>query len=257
MAPGSTGATPFDDGELYDAVFDALEFDVPCWLALAREARGPVLEVGCGTGRILLRLLAAGIDADGVDLHAPMLERARRKADAAGFSPKLVRGDMKSFAMGRRYTLAICAFNSFAHALDDASRVATLQRIREHLEPGGRLALHLSLPRAEFWAQADGAREMEIEVKHPVTGLPIRLWDTRTLDRETRTQRSLVEYQELDARGEVARSHRSETWVRWTPPEELADALGRAGFTEWTFFGGYDEEPLTAESPELVAIARR
>ena len=76
--------SPYDAPELYDLMFDALDFDLPFWLDVARGARGPVLEVGCGTGRVLLRLLAAGIDADGVDLSAPMLERLRHKAAAQG-----------------------------------------------------------------------------------------------------------------------------------------------------------------------------
>jgi SAM-dependent methyltransferase len=76
--------SPYEAPELYDLMFETLDFDLPYWLKVGREAGGPVLDLGCGTGRILLPLLEAGVDADGVDLHRPMLAYARRKAEATG-----------------------------------------------------------------------------------------------------------------------------------------------------------------------------
>jgi 2-polyprenyl-3-methyl-5-hydroxy-6-metoxy-1,4-benzoquinol methylase len=74
--------SPFTAPQLYELIFDGLEFDIPFWIATGLAAEGRVLEVGCGTGRILLPLLEAGVDADGIDLFEPMLECARRKAAA-------------------------------------------------------------------------------------------------------------------------------------------------------------------------------
>lgn len=59
--------SPRDAPELYDLIFDPLDFDVPFWVEVAKRAGGPVLEAGCGTGRILLRLIEAGADADGFE----------------------------------------------------------------------------------------------------------------------------------------------------------------------------------------------
>jgi ubiquinone/menaquinone biosynthesis C-methylase UbiE len=107
--------SPFDDGELYDITCQGLDYGIDFYVGLAREAKGPVLDVACGTGRILLPVLQAGADADGLDLFQPMLDTARRKADALGFAPTLQRGDMADFQMPRRYALVMITFNAFCH----------------------------------------------------------------------------------------------------------------------------------------------
>src|SRR5262245_379433 len=76
--------SPFDDGELYDIICQTLDYGIDFYVGLARAAKGPVLDVACGTARILLPVLQAGADADGLDLFQPMLDTARRKADALG-----------------------------------------------------------------------------------------------------------------------------------------------------------------------------
>src|SRR5262245_39724006 len=91
----------FDDGDLYDVLWQGLDYGIDFYVALARQAKGPVLEIACGTGRILVPVLQAGADADGLDLFQPMLDVARRKADALGLSPGLYRGDMADFQLPR------------------------------------------------------------------------------------------------------------------------------------------------------------
>src|SRR5204862_7835775 len=103
-------ATPFDDAGLYDLLFEGFDYGVAFYLAQAREAGGPVLDLCCGTGRVLLPLLRAGVDADGVDAFPAMLEAARRKARAEGFAPELTRAEMREFRLPRRYALIIIPF---------------------------------------------------------------------------------------------------------------------------------------------------
>src|SRR5262245_46250622 len=101
-SPAELLPTPYDAPELYDLVFETLDFDIEYWRRVAREGRGPVLDVGCGTGRVLMPLLRDGVDIDGLDAHSPMLERLREKAAAIGKRPRLVRADMRDFTMPRR-----------------------------------------------------------------------------------------------------------------------------------------------------------
>ena len=77
--------SPFDDGELYDILCHGLDYGIDFYVGLPREAKGPVLEIACGTGRILLPVLQAGVDADGMDLFQPMLDTARRKATLSDY----------------------------------------------------------------------------------------------------------------------------------------------------------------------------
>ena len=89
MATGKIMKSPFDDAELYDIVFGDFAFDRDFYLELARGANGPVLEVACGTGRILIPCMQAGVDIDGLDLYSSMIEVLRRKASALGLHPGL------------------------------------------------------------------------------------------------------------------------------------------------------------------------
>jgi SAM-dependent methyltransferase len=245
----------YEQAELYDLVFEGVDFDIAFWLAVGREARGPVLDLGCGTGRVLLPLLEAGVDADGVDLWPGMLERARSKAHARGFKPRLVAADMRDFTMPRRYARVICAFNAFAHADTPDAQIDTLRCVREHLESGGALVLHMSYPSPSYWAEPDGEPVKELEVRHPQRGTLIQLWDTRSKDVVQQRQRSSIEYREVDASGHVVASHRMQTTQRWVYRRELELLLRVAGFSRWEIHGGFAGEPLERPDQQMVAWA--
>src|SRR3954469_15858863 len=117
QSPPATDATPFDDGALYDLVLEKLDYGLEFYLKLAREAAGPVLDVGCGTGRIMLPCLKAGVDIEGLDLFPGMLARLREKASTLGFDPRLHQANMAGFRLSRRYALIMIPFNAFVHNL--------------------------------------------------------------------------------------------------------------------------------------------
>src|SRR5262245_40899286 len=118
MASASApNATPFDDGALYDILFEHLDLGLSFYLDLAKSAHGPVLDVACGTGRIMLPCLQAGIDIEGLDLFAGMLNRFRHKAAALGFNPVLHQANMSGFQLHRRFALIMIPFNAFVHNL--------------------------------------------------------------------------------------------------------------------------------------------
>ncbi len=101
--------SPFDDGELYDILFKDFTYGIDFYVGLAREARGPVLDIACGTGRILLPCIQAGADGDGLDLYEGMLKRLRQKAAALHLAPSLYRADMSDFRLPRRYVIMMSA----------------------------------------------------------------------------------------------------------------------------------------------------
>ncbi|MEZ5966258.1 MAG: class I SAM-dependent methyltransferase [Planctomycetota bacterium] len=249
-------ASPFDRPDLYDALLDDLGFDIPFWLQFAHEGQGPVLEVGCGTGRILVRLLEAGLDVDGVDSSAPMLEYARGKVAQLGHRSSLTLASMDDFTLPRRYRRVICAFNSFAHNLTTRAQLATLVRCREHLDPGGEFGLHLSFPRPELWT-GPADRVLEHEAPHPSGDGMLRIYDTRTFDPVQQTQVSDMDIEHIDAAGRLRESVRSHTELRWIYKNELELLLERAGFSRFEIHGDFDRSPLTRDSHSLLAIASR
>lgn len=250
-------ASPFDNAELYDVLFGDLEYDRSFYVELARTAGGPVLEVACGTGRILIPCLQAGVSIDGIDYSRAMIEALLRKAAALGLHPRVHQADMREFALPDRYALIFIAFNGFVHALTTDEQVKTLQTCRDHLTPGGKLVFNTFYPGQEILAGAQGVPMLEHEARHPATGLPVRIYDTRTLNRVEQIQYSSIEIQELDAEGQVKVSHRSETSMRWTFKPEMELLLRVSGFSHWRICGSFDGRPLTRESDLMVVFAWR
>jgi SAM-dependent methyltransferase len=254
-SPPAAEATPFDDGALYDIFFERLDLGLDFYLGLAQAAVGPVLDVACGTGRIMLPCLKAGVDVEGLDLYQGMLSRLRQKASALGFDPKLHRSNMAAFRLPRRYALVMIPFNAFVHNLTTDDQLATLQTCRDHLEPGGLLAFDTAFPGPSWITQPDGTRELEMETPHPETGLPVRIWDTRTFDRVAQIQHSYNEIEMLDAKGAVIATHPSKTSIRWIYKAEMELLLRIAGFARWRILGGFDGRPLLHETDAMIVQA--
>src|SRR5215207_8149869 len=118
----------FDDGDAYDLVLKDIPYGLDFYVTLARAANGPVLDIACGTGRILLPCLAAGVDIEGLDLFEPMLKTLRAKAAALSLSPVLYQADMRDFSLQRRYALAIIPFNAFIHNMTQEAQISCLTR---------------------------------------------------------------------------------------------------------------------------------
>jgi SAM-dependent methyltransferase len=245
----------FDDGDVYDLVGD-IPYGLDFYVGLAREAKGPVLDVACGTGRILLPCLEAGVDIEGLDLYEPMLNRLRAKAAAVGLSPVLHHADMSDFSLARRFALVMIPFNAFIHNMTQAAQISCLERCREHLLPGGELAFDTFFPSLEIIGAPQGTRVLEGELPHPETGLPIRMYDTRTFDRVAQTQHSLNELELLAADGRVQKVHRSEVRSRFIYKHEMALLLRVAGFARWEIHGDFDGRPLTQENDAMIVRAR-
>lgn len=249
--------SPYDDGELYDSLFESHHDDLPFWLAFVREGKGPFLELACGTGRVLIPLLEAGLDGDGLDASQPMLARCALKAREAGVKPGLVSGDMRDFRMPRRYARAFCAFNAFAHLLDSESQLAALRCVREHLVDGGAFAIDIGYPRPDIWSAKPEQRVLEGEFTHPSRPTRLYLFDRRAMDPLAQTQRSQIEIEERDLHGGLLRTHVSHTMLRWTHKLELELLFRAAGFTRWQIHGGFEREPLAANSQQMIATAWR
>ena len=120
----------FDNGDAYDLVGDNVPYGLDFYVDLAKQSEGPVLDIACGTGRILLPCLQAGVDIEGLDLFEPMLKRLRTKATALGLSPQLYQSDMSDFSLPRRYALAMIPFNAFIHNMTQAAQISCLQKQR-------------------------------------------------------------------------------------------------------------------------------
>lgn len=245
----------FDDGEIYDLVCNELTYGSDFYTDLAREAQGPVLDIACGTGRILLPLLQAGIDIEGLDLFEPMLKTLRAKAMTMGLSPRLHRADMSNFSLPRQFSLIMIPFNAFIHNMTQEAQIQCLQRCRDHLLPDGVLAFDTFFPSIAIVGAPAQTRVLEGEIPHPKTGLPIRMYDTRTFDRVAQVQHSINEIELLAADGRVDSVFRSQSRSRYLYQHELQLLLRIAGFARWEIFGQFDRRPLVDENDSMIVMA--
>lgn len=148
--------------------------DVPFLLGVAEAHPGPLLELACGTGRILEPLVAAGLDVTGLDLDPAMLAAARRRVPGA----PLVAADMRHFALARRFAVVAVAYNSL-QLLDRAGRLACLRTAADHLAPGGRLALEVT----DFQA---GVTSTSVPLRHLAGDEHLSIWGALEHDLEAR-----------------------------------------------------------------------
>ena len=116
--------------------------DLALWSSLAGESAGPVLELGCGTGRIALHLAAGGCEVVGLDNQQALLDVLSSRAAVRGLEVETVRADARSFELDDRFSL-ICAPMQLAHLLGAGGRRSMLHCAVAHLRPGGRVALAL------------------------------------------------------------------------------------------------------------------
>lgn len=245
----------FDDGDAYDLVLKDMPYGLDFYVALARAAQRPVLDIACGTGRILLPCLQAGVDIEGVDLFEGMLKTLRAKAAALGLSPRLHQADMSDFSLPRSYALIMIPFNAFIHNMTQEAQIRCLQRCREHLLPGGELTFDTFFPSLEIVGAAQNTRVLEGELPHPETGLPMRMYDTRSFDRVEQTQHSVNEVELLAADGSIERVIRSETRSRYVYKQEMSLLLRVAGFARWEIYSDFERHPLTNENEPMVVSA--
>jgi SAM-dependent methyltransferase len=255
--PASRLPSVFDDGDAYDRVLGGkdIPYGLDFYVALARAASGPVLDVACGTGRILLPCLQAGVDIEGLDLFEPMLRTLRAKAAALGLSPRLHQADMSDFSLPRRFSLVMIPFNAFIHNMTQATQISCLQLCREHLLPGGKLTFDTFFPSQAIVGVPEKTRVLEGESPHPDTGQPMRMYDTRSFDRVAQTQHSLNEVELVTGDGSVQTIHRSECSSRYIYKHEMELLLRVAGFARWEICGDFDGRPLTRENDAMIVTA--
>src|SRR4051812_5332380 len=147
MATPRDRTNPFDAlARYYDWEHNDYDVDVPLFQDFARRTGGPILELACGSGRLMAPLLELGERVVGIDSSGPMLERARQMLNEAGLLRRaaLYEADVRTFSLDERFRLAIYGLDSFALLLQVDDQVAALRRIRQHLEPGGLLVLDVS-----------------------------------------------------------------------------------------------------------------
>ena len=244
--------------EFYDILHSSYDADLKIYLELAKEHGDPLLELGCGTGRLLIPLAAAGHAVTGVDLSGDMLARCQEKLDIDGEVTakrvSLVQGDIRRFELGRKFNLIMAACNTILHCTTIPDLLAVFARAREHLAPGGVFAVDFSIPNVKAMIESSGEEEV-FEVIHPVRGS--RIVDTykATFDFARQVETIDTHLAEWDGRV-LLRSTRARSERGIYFPREVALALRCSGFRIVKTWKGYRRGPLVETSQDMVYICR-
>ncbi len=239
----------------YDAAYAVLRAparDVAFYSELARASGGPVLELACGTGRVLLEIAKQGIACAGVDLSPGMLAKLRAKG--APPSLRLVQAPMQRFDLGSdRFALIYSAFRGFQHLYSVEDQLACLACVRRHLAPGGAFAFDVFNPRLDRMGASE--RPEAVGVRFDLDGEEVVRYERSQLDSGKQLIRVGMRYERRRAGGELA-SEEVEFQMRWFYRYEVEHLLARAGFREVAIYGDFAKQPFRADSPEIVAVAR-
>jgi SAM-dependent methyltransferase len=246
------------EAALYDLTTAAVSAaDVPFYAALAAQAGG-VLELGCGSGRVLLPCAeaAGGGPAAGVDRSPAMLALARRRAAAEGLAGRveLVEGDLRSVRLGRRFPLVTIPFRTLFHLPTDADWLAALATVRAHLGEGGLLAGDVFVPDPGLLAA--GERLGFTGEFHAPDGGRVAVWDHWSMDAAAQIARRRRVAERLDPDGLVTERRHHLLEVHWRWPNEVVRLLEQGGFEVTDRFGGFGGEPFGAGAEDLVFLAR-
>jgi len=237
--------------------------DVAFFVEAAKEAGGRVLEVGCGTGRVLIPIARAGIEIVGLDLSPEMLAVCRQRLE---HEPKSVRSlvtlvqlDMRDFDLGMTFTLVTIPFRPFQHLLTVGDQLACLSAIRRHLVPGGRLVLDLFNPSLEMLANPRLGEEQgdEPEFETPDGRRVVRRQRTIACDRSEQVNQHELIYYVTHPDGRTERLVH-EFSLRYLFKFEAEHLLSRSGFEVQQIYADYDKAPYGSVYPgELIFLARK
>jgi SAM-dependent methyltransferase len=241
----------------YDADYGAVDDDLPFYRELAQRTGGPVLEVMCGSGRLLLPLARAGLRLAGVDVSGAMLDLARERLQAANLSERvqLIEADIRERAPRGPFGLAIVAINSFMHLAGAADQLATLKHIHSALRPGGLLAIDLFNPDPRALAEQHGALVLD-KTFSLADGTQVQKFVAQYSDMAAQTSHVTFIYDEIDAEGRVRRSTLPFP-MRWLYRYELEHLLARAGFALDNVYGSYELDAYSSTSDLLLVVARK
>jgi len=249
----------FQDPQSYDVEVEMIsgsDIDLAFVEELIHTQGGPLLDLACGTGRIALRFAEQGYQVTGVDISAPMIEWARHKASQRGLPVELLVADARSFQLQKRFSLIYMLGNAFQLFLTRSDQEAMLGCVREHLLPVGCFLFGTRNPsrynlyewgksEQNTYTAPDGKQVIVTshqeydhltQIQHHTFHTVHRNWGTSQQESEGKTTRLAL---------------------RYVFPQEMEALLFYNGFEILSYYGDWDRQALTEDSPRMIYVCRR
>lgn len=229
--------------------------DVPFWLRMTAAVDGPVLELGCGTGRVTMPLAHEGVRVVGVDRSAEMLARARRRVrrQRRGARPALVRADIRALPLpDASLPMVMAPYGILQSLVRDRDLAATLKEVARVVEPDGIFALELV---ADLPAWSEYSRQVRMRGRRTPGGSRITLIESVRQDRGRGV--TMFEQEFIETRGRATRRRAFTLTFRTLTVPQMLRRLAAAGFRAEALLGDYDGGPLGLDAEAWIVVARR
>ncbi len=244
----------------YDEVDELSRFeDFSFYRLLLESCPGPVLDIGCGTGRILIGLKEQGIDVAGLDASSDMLRQCREKLSAKGLNAELIQGDMRSFDLTGSFASILIPGFTIQLLTEDEDLESCLQCCFRHLNPGGQLIISTYYP----WEFLDSGQEGEglafrSESESVETQERVRAFQGWTIDRKAQILQLQNRFQLLGQNGQIIDQQDREMALRWRSKDLMEKMFRKAGFDDQlSLYGDFEFAEPNPEAETNVFVAVR
>ena len=244
------------DADFYDELLDGELDDLPFWKDLLQKNPGLALEVGCGTGRIMLPLLQDGFQVDGIDSSRRMIDLLREKASSEGLHFDARVQSMEDLAMDKRYNLVFIPGFSLQMIGSQPLLKQSLQKFHDHLRPGGTLAISLFFPWEELEEDEPGEWRLRKKVKRP-DGSRLVCHQSTVINYEDQSLVVENRYSLLDRDKNLLSEELRDIRLLWFYPHEFHLLLEECGFELLDTYSDFQDEPMDEHTPHAVFVARK
>lgn len=245
----------------YDLLHQGIPGDVDFYFAQAQAARGDILEIGVGTGRIALPIALAGLDVVGIDNSASLLTLCRYKMKMLKLAPRrlrLMKGDMRKLNLGRQFSLIYMPYRTIMHALTPDDQRRALTCARNHLADDGRFILDTWAARPSVIAKLLRKRKpSQIRYELPEENLTIVHTSSTTVDEFNQLLYEQHHIQEFDMRGQLTNEVQLPLTRSYTTAREMENLLQAEGFQVDAVCGDFGGAPLEPDSTDMIWVLRK
>lgn len=241
----------------YDLEHDPFHDDIDLLLSFAEVAGDPILEMGCGSGRVLAPLAGAGYTVIGLDRSTTMLDRARSRLTDQKVAARvtLVEGDLAgdSPLAGEPFAMVLFTLNALMHLPSPDLQLAALTTARNRLAPGGLLVIDVVNPTPDYLVSLASSPALEWSCSLS-DGSMVDKWAFRHVHPVDQVIDTTLWYDQVSSGGAFLR-HRTQFDLRYLHPNELSLMLHAAGFTGIHMYGSYELDPLDDASDRILVTA--
>ncbi|MCP4129895.1 MAG: class I SAM-dependent methyltransferase [bacterium] len=240
----------YSDPVHYDAHYKDYVKDIKFYLRQISFYGEPVLELGCGTGRITIPIAEAGYDITGLELLSPMVDHAKKKAADKGLSIEFIRADCRDFNLERKFNCVIFPFNALQHLSDDESLEAALANVKKHLAPEGLFVIDVMNPDPDLPEMTHDRRFPITEYIDPYGKGRVIVNMSSLYDSENELENIKWYYKIKGQKEEVVVDYS----LRVFYPERLNSILEQNGFGIIAKYGQFDESHFIPTDTKQIVV---